>query len=85
MWPSGGLSLMMWQPKFGKSLGLGGSFLFAARQAGYTFDTLVCRILDLARARYFGATRPVVEGSREPRGADAAWKARDRIPAGTNY
>ncbi|MEE8116577.1 MAG: ATP-grasp domain-containing protein, partial [Gemmatimonadales bacterium] len=33
------------------SLGLGGSFLFAARQAGYTFDSLVCRILDLARAR----------------------------------
>jgi D-alanine-D-alanine ligase len=36
------------------SLGEGGSFVRAAVQAGYTFPSLVSRILDIAHERYFG-------------------------------
>ena len=36
------------------SLGAGGSFVLAAREAGYDFASLVARILDLAHQRYFG-------------------------------
>jgi D-alanine-D-alanine ligase len=40
------------------SLGPGGSFVLAARQAGYTHEALVCRILDVAHRRYFGIPAP---------------------------
>lgn len=36
------------------SLGLGGSYYHAAKVAGYTYKTLVNRMLDVAAARYFG-------------------------------
>ncbi|NDJ86641.1 MAG: M20/M25/M40 family metallo-hydrolase [Chloroflexi bacterium] len=36
------------------SLGLGGSYYYAARNAGYTYDSLVNRMLDTAAVRYFG-------------------------------
>jgi D-alanine-D-alanine ligase len=40
------------------SLGPGGSFVLAARQAGYTHPELVARILDVAHRRYFGVSAP---------------------------
>jgi D-alanine-D-alanine ligase len=40
------------------SLGLGGSYVTAARAAGYTFADLVCRIVDRAHERYFGTPAP---------------------------
>jgi len=40
------------------SLGPGGSFVLAARHAGYDHPALVCRILDVAHRRYFGAAAP---------------------------
>jgi len=36
------------------SLGTGGSYMLAARAAGYTYSELVNRILDVAHQRYFG-------------------------------
>ena len=36
------------------SLGLGGSYVLAARVAGYSEASLVLRILDVAHLRYFG-------------------------------
>jgi D-alanine-D-alanine ligase len=40
------------------SLGPGGSFVQAARHAGYTHPALVARILDVAHQRYFGTPAP---------------------------
>jgi D-alanine-D-alanine ligase len=40
------------------SLGIGGSFVLAATAAGYTFSSLVNRILDIAHERYFGVPAP---------------------------
>jgi D-alanine-D-alanine ligase len=40
------------------SLGPGGAFVLAARTAGYSFQALVCRILDAAHERYFGVPAP---------------------------
>lgn len=37
------------------SLGLGGSFFHAAKTAGYTYDSLINKILDVAVTRYFGS------------------------------
>ena len=37
------------------SLGLGGSFYHAAKTAGYTYDSLINKILDVAVMRYFGS------------------------------
>ena len=37
------------------SLGPGGAFVLAAEKAGYSFQALICRILDVAHHRYFGA------------------------------
>jgi D-alanine-D-alanine ligase len=42
------------------SLGQGGSYVLAARQAGYDFPALVQRILDVAHERYFG--KPTATG-----------------------
>jgi D-alanine-D-alanine ligase len=36
------------------SLGLTGSYVFAAETAGYTYDSLANRMLDVAAVRYFG-------------------------------
>ncbi|MCV0401424.1 MAG: M20/M25/M40 family metallo-hydrolase [Nitrosopumilus sp.] len=38
------------------SLGLGGSFYYAAQKAGYTYDSLINKILDVAVVRYFGSS-----------------------------
>jgi KamA family protein/D-alanine--D-alanine ligase len=40
------------------SLGAGGSFVLAAEKAGYSFQSLICRILDIAHQRYFGTPAP---------------------------
>jgi D-alanine-D-alanine ligase len=45
------------------SLGRGGSFVRAAQTAGYTFEDLVRRIVDVAHVRYFGTPAPT--GSSE--------------------
>ncbi len=36
------------------SLGLGGTFYFAAKTAGYTYESLINKLLDVATMRYFG-------------------------------
>jgi D-alanine-D-alanine ligase len=36
------------------ALGIGASYVLAAKAAGYTFSSLVNGILDVAHARYFG-------------------------------
>jgi len=41
------------------SLGAGGSFVFAAEKAGYSFQSLIRRILDIAHQRYFGTPAPL--------------------------
>jgi KamA family protein/D-alanine--D-alanine ligase len=41
------------------SLGATGSFVLAAEKAGYSFASLVCRILDVAHQRYFGVPAPL--------------------------
>lgn len=48
------------------SLGAGGSYVLAATAAGYTFSSLVNRILDIAHERYFGVPAPRAEVEREP-------------------
>jgi hypothetical protein len=40
------------------SLGPGGSYVLAAEEAGYSFGSLVCRIVDVAHQRYFGVLAP---------------------------
>lgn len=40
------------------SLGDGGSYITAAKTAGYTFASLVTRIVDVAHLRYFGTPAP---------------------------
>lgn len=36
------------------SLGLGGSFYYSAKTAGYTYESLINKLLDVATMRYFG-------------------------------
>ena len=38
------------------SLGTGGSFFYAGKTAGYTYESLINKILDVAVIRYFGST-----------------------------
>ena len=38
------------------SLGMGGSLFYAAKTAGYTYESLINRILDVAVIRYFGSS-----------------------------
>ncbi|MDH3277125.1 MAG: M20/M25/M40 family metallo-hydrolase [Nitrosopumilus sp.] len=38
------------------SLGTGGSFYYAAKTAGYTYESLINKILDVAVIRYFGSS-----------------------------
>jgi len=40
------------------SLGTGGTFVMAARAAGYTFESLISRMLDITHERYFGEPLP---------------------------
>ena len=46
------------------SLGLGGSFFYAAKTTGYTYESLINKILDVAVMRYFGSLHHVL--SDEP-------------------
>jgi D-alanine-D-alanine ligase len=55
------------------SLGRGGSFARAAQAAGYTFETLVRTIVDVAHLRYFGT--PAHIGSPEPQRSRRAHSA----------
>jgi D-alanine-D-alanine ligase len=41
------------------SLGRGGSFVRAAQAAGYTFESLTRRVVDVAHLRYFGTPAPI--------------------------
>jgi D-alanine-D-alanine ligase len=43
------------------SLGKGGSFYFAAKKAGYTYESLINKILDVSAERYFGESHHHVE------------------------
>lgn len=40
------------------SLGSGGAFVLSAEKAGYSFQALISRILDIAHLRYFGTLKP---------------------------
>ncbi len=40
------------------SLGSGGAFVLAANKAGYSFKSLIARILDITHQRYFGTPAP---------------------------
>ena len=42
------------------SLGTGGSLFYAAQTAGYTYDSLINKILDVAIMRYFGSSPKVI-------------------------
>jgi len=44
------------------SLGRGGSLFYAAQTAGYTYDSLINKILDVAVMRYFGSSPKVIDG-----------------------
>ena len=46
------------------SLGMGGSLVYAAKTAKYTYESLINKILDVAVMRYFGESNPVQE--KEP-------------------
>ncbi len=54
------------------SLGAGGTFVLAARAAGYTFESLTSRLLDITHERYFGAPLP-------PGACSADWKIEDLL------
>ena len=42
------------------SLGMGGSLFYAAKTAGYTYESLINKILDVAVMRYFGSLHQVL-------------------------
>ncbi|MEK6700987.1 MAG: ATP-grasp domain-containing protein [Planctomycetota bacterium] len=44
------------------SLGWGGAYVMAARQAGFSFPELVAAIVNSAHRRYFGTTAPLLVG-----------------------
>jgi hypothetical protein len=54
------------------SLGAGGTFVMAARAAGYTFESLMSRMLDITHERYFGVPLP-------PSTCSADWHIEDLI------
>ncbi len=43
------------------SLGISGSLFYGAKTAGYTYESLINKILDIAVIRYFGATSSIQE------------------------
>jgi D-alanine-D-alanine ligase len=51
------------------SLGWGGAYVMAARQAGYSWPELLAKIVDLAHRRYFGVAAPLSTGDRALAGA----------------
>jgi D-alanine-D-alanine ligase len=51
------------------SLGMGGSYVFAASKVGLDYDALVNRLVDVARQRYFGT--PLVDDSKRSSGDKA--------------
>ena len=53
------------------SLGQGGAYVRAAQTAGYSFDELVCRIVDHGHERYFGG--PAARELNPGAAADGAW------------
>lgn len=60
------------------SLGLTGSYVHSAKVAGYTYDTMVNRMLDVAATRYFGTEHLLIPGEKEPK-ADEAQPLRVRL------
>jgi D-alanine-D-alanine ligase len=54
------------------SLGAGGTFVLAARSAGYTFESLTSRLLDITHERYFGVPLP-------PAICSADWNIEDTL------
>lgn len=61
------------------SLGKGGSYVHAAQTAGYTFGTLVNRMLDVAAVRYFGQPDPERGGAPEAKEAADSQPLRVRV------
>ena len=53
------------------SLGQGGAYVRAAQTAGYSFDELVCRIVDHAHERYFGG--PAARELNPEAATDESW------------
>ena len=47
------------------SLGTGGSLFYAAQTAGYTYESLINKILDVAVMRYFGTTTQLQNSQKE--------------------
>ena len=47
------------------SLGMGGSLYYGAKTAGYTYESLINKILDVAVIRYFGAAAELEEAQKE--------------------
>lgn len=47
------------------SLGVGGSLYFGAKTAGYTYESLINKILDVAVIRYFGSTAELEAPQKE--------------------
>jgi len=54
------------------SLGTGGTFVMSARAAGYTFESLISRMLDITHERYFGV--PL-----QPSTCSADWNIEDLL------
>lgn len=64
------------------SLGQGGAYVLAAATAGYAFDELILRIIDLAHQRYFGTRAP--RGEVGPSFLTESASASDRVAGGTD-
>src|SRR5262249_52358 len=62
------------------SLGEGASFVLAAKQAGYSFDSLVHRIVDVAHQRYFNQPAPAWQQSQSQQFELAPSEALDGQP-----
>lgn len=58
------------------SLGWGGAYVLAARQAGYSWPELLAKIVDLTHNRYFGCPAPLLPVSR-PANAELSTAAND--------
>ena len=61
------------------SLGRTGSYLYAAQTAGYTYETLVNRMLDVAAVRYFGQPDPASLDTPEAKTTDDTQPLRVRV------
>src|SRR5262245_9125091 len=63
------------------SLGPTGSYMLAATTAGYSFDALMGRIVDVAHRRYFGTPAPAEQCEAEPLAASSR-NGQDVVHAG---